>query len=196
MDIAITLTPEGLAALQNIRDYPNALWGAMRTGLNRGLELVLSRVQATRFTGEGPFPVSEHRLGHVTTRLRTSLRVIPATVDAEGVEGAIGSNVKYFAVHEYGFNGAVQVRAHSRLRVVNDKGRPVRAGAAKPTRTRVFTGYEGTVKAHSRRMNVPARAPLRTGIQEGAPLIANALSAELVLTWNKNKTRLGFNTGK
>jgi phage gpG-like protein len=64
-----------------------------------------------------PSDPSNHELGRVTSRLANSVYTTTAAT-ATGVESHIGSNVKYAAIHEYGFNGNVMVAGHIRKRSV------------------------------------------------------------------------------
>jgi phage gpG-like protein len=128
--------------------------------MTKSLEIVTGRIQEKRLSGKGPFPVEEHRLGQVTQQLTRSTRSTPAKVTSTGtqavIEGSIGASVRYAAVHEFGFLGEVQVKAFKR------KGR--------------------SVKAYQRRMNIRARAPFQTGINENRDYIAGEIEKELVAT--------------
>jgi hypothetical protein len=107
-----------------------------------------------RFTGHGPFPPSEHRLGVVDGELRKSMKIFPPKLSGDTITLAAGGTVKYFDVHEYGFSGTVSVRAHERK--IKRKRRR-RKGEAATT----------MVKAHQREnVVIPARAPLRTGFED------------------------------
>jgi phage gpG-like protein len=124
--------------------------------MTKALEVVTGRIQEKRLSGKGPFPVEEHRLGQVTQQLWRSTRATPATVVSEGthseVVGAIGASVIYAAVHEFGFQGEVSVKA------------------------------KGKRRANTRNMNMPERAPFRTGIKENLDYISEEISKELVAT--------------
>ena len=117
-----------------------------------GSQLLLGRAVKERFTGKGPFPVSQRRLGVVTGLLRRSItHSVPEAGGSGEVVVKMGSNVRYFAVHEFGFAGSVRVRSHQR------RGR--------------------FVKEHSRRMKIPAREPLQTAIREhGARMYSKAIA--------------------
>lgn len=156
---------------------------AIKRGLDRGNELALGEILRSRFTGRGPFPVSEHRLGVRTNRLRSSMRRTRAAITGNEVSASIGSNVHYFGIHEFGFSGSVTVRAHRRRAPQADRfemGESIisRAKAAelgafdkrfkKSAQTKkgalqVSSGI-AMVKAHQRSVKMPERAPLRTGI--------------------------------
>lgn len=135
-------------AAQAARYGSRAMVGRLAEGIRMGMERanlsILGRAMKERFTGQGPFSVSANRLGVKTGQLRRSLRATkPVVVDVAtlSVASKAGSKVEYFGAHEFGFRGTANVRSHAR-------------------RTR--GGGRATVRAHSRKMNVPERRPLRT----------------------------------
>lgn len=178
--ITIELTPEARAFLAGLHTLPERLAEKMKSAMDEANELVLGQVTAKRFTGRGPFPVSEHRLGVRTARLRTSLRTTKAQVVSSGsgnpaVVAAIGSNVVYLPIHELGFTGQVNVRSFTRRVSTNRFGRAPRA-PLKIVRGKQTAPTTELVRAHTRRMNVPARAPLSTGIEENLDIYRDKIS--------------------
>lgn len=86
-------------------------------------------------------PRSADRLGVVTGTLKRSPRAWMVGDRRPNTQAVVvGTRVPYAAVHEFGFDGDVQVRAHTRL------GRPVRA--------------------HTRRMRMPMRPHMRPAVRE------------------------------
>lgn len=141
-------------AAQTVRYGAREMVGRIGEGIRFGMERanlsILGRTMKGRFTGQGPFAVSANRLGVKTGQLRRSLRATkPVIVDLAtlSVASKVGSKVKYFGAHEFGFRGTASVRSHVR-------------------RTR--GGGRATVRAHSRKMSIPERRPLRTGFSEPA----------------------------
>jgi phage gpG-like protein len=190
VSIQVQLTPQSEALLAAYRRAPQEFPQALKRGMTRALEVVAGRIQQNRLTGVGPFPPPEHRLGERTTRLRRSVRATPAIVISEGqqsvVEGAIGSNVKYAAVHEFGFTGSVNVKAFVRKNPRGDilaKFNPI-SGRSTRTTKKIASGVSN-VRAHTRRMNIPERAPFRTGIGENLEYIAGEIQKELIATLQK-----------
>lgn len=187
MKIDLQLSPEGEHTMAKLAAYPERMRAAICKGLDLGLQVALDQTTKNRFSGKGPFPYAEHRLGVIDGRLRASLRRVPAKVEQTTITAAIGSNVKYFGIHEFGFDGTVQVRAHQRVNFRTKAGAPIakrRIGKTKKAQADI-TRHEGTVKAHSRRVNIPARAPLSTGIAEQADGIAAQISAALIREWGQ-----------
>src|SRR6266487_466271 len=175
--ITIQLSPSAIALADKFRRAPTEFPQAIKRGMTRALSIVAGRIQEKRLTGHGPFDVAEHRLGERSGQLKLRTRSTDATVTSEGnhavVTGAIGSSVKYAAVHEFGFEGDVTVKAHVRgiYRRTSRAGKPLK----KPKRT-------GTadVRSYSRHMSIPERAPFRTGIRENTEYIASEIEKELL----------------
>jgi phage gpG-like protein len=158
--ITIELTPSAQALIERWRTMPRQSVEAIRSSMTKSLEIVTGRIQEKRLSGKGPFPVEEHRLGQVTQQLTRSALPTPAKATSTGtqaiIEGSIGASVRYAAVHEFGFLGEVQVKTFRR------KGR--------------------SVKAFTRRMNIRARAPFQTGINENRDYISEKIEASLIAT--------------
>lgn len=141
--VKIELTKESVEFIRRFSDYPEVLSDGIRDGMDRANLVSLSRIQRSRFSGTGPFKPSQHRLGIVSGRLRRSLRTVPAEVENASnleVRSGMGSAVEYFGAHEFGLRKRVTVRSH------------LRNGSR--------------VRSHTRAMNVPERAPLRTGLRD------------------------------
>jgi hypothetical protein len=104
--IQITLSPQAVAIARKWKGAPTEFPQAIKRGMNRSLAIVSGRIQLSRLTGKGPFPVVEHRLGERTGQLKLRTRATPAQIKAAGstveVVGAIGSSVKYAAYNEFG----------------------------------------------------------------------------------------------
>jgi phage gpG-like protein len=93
------------------------------------------------------------------------------------VESSIGSNVRYAGVHEFGFSGVVTVKEFTRKSPQGDKFLVGGGVASRKFATRVgLTGRKlkaaqvasgvSRVRAHTRKMNVSARAYLRKSVAE------------------------------
>jgi hypothetical protein len=100
--ITITLPPESQAFIQRFAQMPEELPRAIKRGMDRALPVVASRIVQRRLSGKGPFSPALHQLGERTARLRRSVRAEPAVIRGNDVTAAIGSNVIYAAVHEFG----------------------------------------------------------------------------------------------
>jgi hypothetical protein len=155
--------------------------GRMGRGIERAsLEVVGSAVKG-RFSGQGPFPLSENKLGVRTGRLRRSIRATKPQVNLRTGEISVGfgSNVAYFAIHEFGFTGEVQVKGHTRrldggqkfVRGKLSKGYQKRLKKKLTERNLAGTRKAGSlatttqVRAHKRKLKVKPRAPLGTQLK-------------------------------
>jgi phage gpG-like protein len=97
-----------------------------------------------------------------TGRLRNS---ITSRVDEGGSQiiGTVGANTPYAAVHEYGFQGIVNVREHLRM-ITQAFGKALKGGPR-----------EITVRAHPVRMDLPERSYLRSTLRENGQRVYDRL---------------------
>ena len=152
-------------------------------GLRRTMDyenqLTVGHTKQARLTGKGPFPVSDGRLGVRTNRLRSSLRAAKARIVGSSVTSSIGSNVEYAAAHEFGFRGAVNVRAKARRQRSRNVGKSGRLGVK--DKSAVAFGF-ANVKAFTRQANIPARAPITHGIEDRKRDYERAMSQSIIAT--------------
>lgn len=111
---------------------------AVRAAVTRATFDLVGVVKAKKLTGQ----VLNVRTG----RLRRSITGRVAEENGQPV-GLVGTNVSYARVHELGFKGAAQVKAHNRT--IKGKTIPVRA--------------------HSRKLDIPARPFLQPALNENLP---------------------------
>jgi hypothetical protein len=170
-------TPAQQAAIERL---PRRFIEALRPEMDRTNEIIVGHIQAARLSRRGP-----ETLGVRTNRLRLSARPSKAVIEGDSVNATLGSNVRYAAPHEFSFAGTVSVKAHTR------KSKPRIA-----THTHNFTEFnwrsgkmvarvrrvkvkakptEMQVRAHSRKMNIPARAPFQRGIEDKVSLYDQAV---------------------
>jgi phage gpG-like protein len=122
----------------------------------------------------------------VTNRLRGSIRASKAVVTSGGIHSALGTNVGYAGVHEFGFEGKVTVKAHTRriyeyaqgtaTQAVLDPrtGRISRTKAPKRKTTGVIQ-----VRTHTRNVKMPARAFIRRTIEARSGAYSVAIGTAL-----------------
>jgi hypothetical protein len=168
--IIIEVTPAAKAVIAKLNKFPQEMGQAIKRGMDQAGNTAWREITIKRFSGKGPFPVSMHRLGSVTERLKQSLFYRAATVETTGqqvsVTGTMGSfGVKYFPWHEYGFSGSVSVAPFFRKN---------RSGKGKHQ-----------VKAYTRRMNIPERAAMRTGIEDHRINFQTRIQEQLEAEWAK-----------
>lgn len=185
--LTITLTPESAALIKAAQQWPRALIAALVKELNLQNEYSVSHIQEARLSQRGP-----ETLGVRTNRLRASIRRTAAAVETSGsIIGSIGSNVRYAGAHEFGFTGTVPVRAHTRRKfsLFTVEGKTTseaffdsRTGKIGRRKTKFFKAPTGIiqVKAHEISLKIPARAPIRRGIEDRLPEYNSALSLAVV----------------
>lgn len=179
---SVGIAPETQRLVARMEDFPDRILPAMARGMSRAAQIAAGRIVQKRLSGQGPFPVRDHRLGVVTSRLRSSVRATEAEISGGQVSVTIGTNVEYAAAHEFGFKGKVQVPQHSRAvrsrDTFADVSRMTAGGRVRKTRERMSSGVT-IVKAHARMMNIPARAPFGYGAADEAGTFNREILREL-----------------
>lgn len=184
----IELTPQAERIVAGLQTLPSRVMNYIAAAMNQENLRTVSHIQRAHLTGRGPFPVEEHRLGVVTNRLRQSLWASDAQqVSGNQVESAIGTNVKYAAIHEFGgviHHPARQAKVRHKLdargnlvkQLSNEKLLVFAKAGAKRVR-------ETTVQTKAYDTHMPERAPIRTGIAECLPNYSRTISAHIVEAW-------------
>lgn len=100
------------------------------------------------------------------TRTGTLRRSINQEVTQSGssIRGVVGTNVSYGRIHEYGFQGTVDVKAHLRT-ITQAFGRPLSSPVTQ------------NVRAHTMTVNLPERSFLRSALKDFEPRILKELKA-------------------
>lgn len=183
IEITINESPKLLALLERLRDLPRVALRAVAKGMEVASLEVIGNAVRYRFSGKGPFPVELNRLGVVTRRLSRSLRAsAPQVKEGESrVVQGYGAHVSYWAGHEFGFSGPVNVKSHRRVQKWDNFKGGKRTGALlKQEVTQV-------VRGHRRNVVIKARAPLGTELKDARTVqayrraIARQMRAELNL---------------
>lgn len=164
----LTVSLQAEAFLARLKGSTDRLQANLRRVVNRLSIEVQARVK-DKLTGQ---------VLHVRTgTLRRSINRV-VTEQGLNITATIGTNVRYAAIHEYGFDGSVEVPAHTRkvraqgemaLRKVKGRGFGVwekKEGAV--------TGV-ANVREHSRKMHMPERSFLRSTLREYSPMIREQL---------------------
>ena len=135
--------------IRQLTESPHYMQNALNQSVSRMALRLLARVKADKLSGQ----VLKVRTG----RLRRSInqRVVR---EGQGVYGYVGTNVDYGRTHEFGFKGAVSVRAHLR-EVKQAFGKPLQDAKS------VF------VQSYSRKVTLPPRSFLRSALREIEPEI-------------------------
>lgn len=181
--VTIALTPKALRVIERTGDKAPLL-AAIAQAMDLANQDTVAHISKVRMRGNDwkPFPPEAHKLGIRSGRLYKSLHHSPAVVAGDQVVSTIGSNVVYAGVHEFGFRGTVTVKAHTRKRVSFVRAsawwwdKPVKVGRKRMIRIE----NDQSVRSHSRRMNMPARAPIWHGIQDNQARVSKIVSNAIV----------------
>ncbi len=154
----LTVSVRGEALLARIAGMPDRLQSNMRTAVERLSIVVQTGVKEGKLTGQ----VLHVRTGTLRRSINRKI-----TDDSSGVFATVGTNVKYAAAHEYGFDGDVTVRAHTR----RAQQQMALKGKKRPGKS------EGTinVRQFTRHMHLPERSFLRSELRDRTPEIRETL---------------------
>lgn len=189
--IKIELTQEAQGVVAKLQTLPARIIQSIAAAMNAENLITVSHIQRKHLTGTGPFPPEQHKLGIRTQRLRSSARASDAIITGQTVDSSIGSNVLYAAVHELG--GRINKKARDqKIRLRTDaRGNLVRqlknSNLATFARADHKRARETTAHIGAHEIEIPERAPFRTGIQECKQNYAKTISSAMVAAWKKSK---------
>jgi phage gpG-like protein len=143
-------------ALDRLRALPDTANAALARAIAKLGIALQSNVQQDKLSGE----ILKVRSG----ALKSSINV-EMDKSAAGLTATVFTNLDYAAAQEYGFSGTVNVRASLRL---------IKQAFGHPIATKTVG-----VRAHSRRMDLPARSFLQSALDEMAPDISADLEDAL-----------------
>lgn len=144
-------------------------------GMAAGLEDTIGHIRRNKLLGQ----VLNRRTGQLIKSIERDTRI----VEGQGVVGRIGSNLPYAAVHEFGFAGTQQVRAHIRATGASfgRKGGAQYTGKAAARRLRTGSVAFQQVKAHARRVNFKERSFVRSAIRDKTQTIMDRVARDIQL---------------
>ena len=136
--------------------------------LDKGMRAAVERLSIIVQTGVKEDKLTGQVLHVRTGTLRRSINR-KVTQTSAGVFATVGTNVAYAGAHEYGFDGAVTVKSHTR--------RAALQMAAK--RTQRVGKSEGTINVREfvRHMHMPERSFLRSELRDRSDEIRQSLRA-------------------
>ena len=160
---------------------PARMLAAVAGAMDLATQQTAADIQEERLSGEGPFPPSEGRLGVRSGRLRQSVRTTPATIEGTQVTTALGTNVVYAAIHEFGGTitrttkpGKVRLRTDAGGNLLK-RGNLATFARASHKRAREV-GYAG---GKTLTITMPARAPFGHGVADHQALFRLAIGRAL-----------------
>ena len=159
----VTITGPALEMLPRLKDKPG-VGVAIARAMDKQNQLTVAHIQKTYLSFAGAGPTVPTGLRVKSNRLRGSLRASKAVNTGAGVVSAIGTNVVYAAIHEFGG----EIPAHD---IVARNGRALRfvIGGRVIFRHRV----------HFPGATLPARAPIQRGIRDCLPQYTTAISGAI-----------------
>lgn len=134
---------DGSKAVAKLDALPERVRQEVGVGMGRLVAALAMKVQKEKLNGQ----VLKVRTG----RLKSSIGTDVSETDTQ-IQGVVSTPVEYAPIHEYGFKGSVDVKAHLR-EIKKAFGRPI------PPK-------EIEVRAHARMMNLPERSFLRSALRE------------------------------
>jgi hypothetical protein len=152
--IIIELTPQAQAVMVKLRRLPQQIGQAIKRGMDNAGVIAQGDITRQRFSGKGPFPPLLHKLGEVSERTKQALIWKPAQVSTAGNQVSVTGTMGVFGVWYF--------RLHEE-------------GYSKIVRKK---------KGGSRPLNIPARAPLRTGLEDHRINFQRKIQEELEKTLN------------
>jgi phage gpG-like protein len=186
--IKIQLDPQAERIIAGLQTLPTRMVGYIAAAMDQQNRETVSHIQLYHLNGVGPFPPEEHKLGVRSGRLWQSLWARPAQqTNGNQVDSAIGTPVKYAAIHEFGGRihkparqANVRHRLDARGNLVKQLGNANLLVFAKGNHTRA---RETQVEIPAHDVDMPERAPIRTGIAECLPNYSRTISAHIVEAW-------------
>ncbi len=188
--IKIGFTESAEKVLAGVKEFPAAMRRSVARSMDQQNLLTVSRIQQDYMSFPKDQPATLQGLRVITNRLRASVRASKTEISGDHITSAIGSNVKYAAIHEFGGvihrtvkPGSVRLRTNAAGDLLLQPGRRGAVFAAnrhKRVRTVQFVGgksYDTTI---------PARAPIQKGIADRIEEYKGAVSEAIVESWNKN----------
>lgn len=170
--ITIQLTSNAAAVTAALQRFTPAMQSAIGKALDLENQLSIESMSLNKMHGPRP-----QVLGAVTQDLVRSINATPAAVGDTTVDSAIGTNLVYAGVHEFGFDGNVNVSAFSRRNARRNVYAPRKDGRGNTKR--IVAEGASVVRAHSRHMRMPQRSFIRSTISERTDDYSAAVSGAI-----------------
>nr|DAS21207.1 MAG TPA: virion morphogenesis protein [Caudoviricetes sp.] len=140
-----------------LRSYGNKVQSAIVQSVGRSALRLQREVMQNRLSGQ----VLNVRTGNLRRSIHQRV-----TNTGSAVIGEVNTNVRYGKAHEYGFAGAVNVKASLRQ---------VRQAFGRPLKSPRYV----QVRAHSRNVRLPERSFLRSALRDMKPMIETDLQKSI-----------------
>jgi phage gpG-like protein len=180
--IKIELTKEAQETMRVVRTLPENILRGIAAAMDLENQNTIAHAVQKYLNFPQHEPPVAIGLRHITGRLIRSVNASKATVVGQRVQSAIGSNVVYAAVQEFGYEGEQHIPAHKRRVKSRDTYTVAEVGIPSRARRKLVRGF-GYVKAYTRNVNIPARAPIQHAIEDRLDDYSAAISAEVAKAW-------------
>lgn len=179
---------------QILTQHPSVLRKELMKELQR-LGIKLAAKMKQKLSGE----VLNVKTGRLRRSINSDLRTVDSGTQANSVGGSgskqtvrstdtiyqtVGTNVSYAAVHEYGFNGTVTIRAHQRKRK-SQANKSSKGRDGNPEKKRTSKAKAHQVKQHIRRLRLPERSFARSALAEFESEMSSTLASVLTTSLKK-----------
>ena len=182
--VNITLSPESKAYIESLEKMPADMPRVIARVMDKQNNLTVAYIQRTylSFPKDGPPQLNGLRVQ--SNRLRGSIRASKAVITGAGISSAIGSNVKYAALHEFGGKftrtqkpGVVRLRADAGGNLLRQDISPnLAVFAARRHKRVVEVQHEGSTYT----VTYPERMPVRRGINDRMGAYRDAIGTAIV----------------
>lgn len=176
--IQIKLSPNAAAIVGSLKTMPDWLLNELAPVMDKQNQLTVGHIQRDYLSFPKSGPVVAIGCRVQTNRLRGSLRASQSVVVGGTLRSAIGSNVVYAAAQEFGFDGEVFVKPHTRKQFSSG----VAIGKRGPVKIKKQTGTVN-VRGFTRKMHLPGRGFVRRGLADRAGDYTAAFSKAIVNAW-------------
>lgn len=171
-EVQISIPTQGQELIARFTPLPQRITTGLVQTIDQQNQLTVGYIDAKKLHG----PTTPTTLSVRTARLWQSIRATKASAQSGIISSSIGSNVIYAGVHEFGIDKTVRVGSFTRR---NPRADVFKAGASSMAtldkgghvvRRKARPIAEGIshVRSFTRRMKLPARAYIRSSIQERA----------------------------
>lgn len=200
LDFRIEMTPTAQIILGQLQTFPRRMQIGLVRAMNQQNELTASRTIATKLNLSHDLKGKLQWLRRRTGKLQKSIRrggegniSEAARIEGDSVVSAIGSNVRYAAIHEFGWTGVVGPHIRRRFKKTSLRGefaplgRGLRGltGITKRKSVRVRARGGDVFVGQSKVKTIPARPFLWTTLKEREPEYSAAMSRVVEIEWER-----------
>jgi|ERR1035437_4294973 phage gpG-like protein len=183
-EIAFELTPKAQRLLQTLRNAPMSAPKDIAAAMDKENLATVSHIQTAYLSFSKGGPAVAIGLRVQSNRLRGAAWASPAVVSGNTISSAIGDNVKYAAIHEFGGtihhaarSGTVRLKTDARGNLVGQRKNARLAVFAKASHKRV---KEVGFRSEAYDIEMPARHMFQRGITDRSEAYSRRISAAVI----------------